>query len=75
MSDNVELLKRIYDRFNARDMDTVLAALHDDVIWANGMKGAMSAGAKEFAITGRGCGPWSIHTSSRLRLRKAQKRK
>jgi len=35
----VELLKRIYDRFNARDMDAVLAALHKDVIWANGMEG------------------------------------
>jgi SnoaL-like domain len=39
LSDNVELLKRIYDRFNARDMETVLAALHKDVIWANGMEG------------------------------------
>jgi ketosteroid isomerase-like protein len=37
--DNVELLKRIYDRFNARDMEAVLAALHEDVIWANGMEG------------------------------------
>jgi len=37
--DNVELLKRLYDRFNARDMETVLAALHEDVIWANGMEG------------------------------------
>ena len=39
MSDNVELLKQIYDRFNARDMEAVLAALHEDVIWANGMEG------------------------------------
>jgi len=39
LADNVELLKRIYDRFNARDMDAVLAALHEDVIWANGMEG------------------------------------
>jgi ketosteroid isomerase-like protein len=39
LSDNVELLKRIYDRFNARDMETVLAALHEDVNWANGMDG------------------------------------
>ena len=39
MPDNVELLKRIYDRFNARDMEPVLAALHEDVIWANGMEG------------------------------------
>jgi limonene-1,2-epoxide hydrolase len=39
LPDNIELLKRIYDRFNARDMETVLAALHEDVIWANGMEG------------------------------------
>ena len=39
MSENVELLKRIYDCFNSRDMETVLAALHEDVIWANGMEG------------------------------------
>jgi len=39
MSDQVELLKRVYDRFNARDMESCLAAMHDDVIWANGMEG------------------------------------
>src|ERR1700720_3013765 len=39
MSDEVELLKRVYDRFNARDMETVLAAMQEDVIWANGMEG------------------------------------
>jgi ketosteroid isomerase-like protein len=39
LSDNVELLKRIYACFNARDMEAVLAALHEDVIWANGMDG------------------------------------
>jgi hypothetical protein len=39
MPDEVELLKRVYDRFNARDMETVLAAMHQDVTWANGMEG------------------------------------
>ena len=39
MSDEVDLLKRVYDRFNARDMETVLTAIHEDVIWANGMEG------------------------------------
>jgi ketosteroid isomerase-like protein len=39
MDADVELLKRIYDRFNARDIDGVLAALADDVAWANGMDG------------------------------------
>ena len=35
----MELLKRMYERFNARDMEAVLAVLHEDVIWANGMEG------------------------------------
>jgi limonene-1,2-epoxide hydrolase len=39
MSGEVELLKRVYERFNARDMETVLAAMHEDVMWANGMEG------------------------------------
>ncbi|HEV2617959.1 MAG TPA: nuclear transport factor 2 family protein [Candidatus Acidoferrales bacterium] len=39
MSDEVELLKRVYDEFNARAMDSVLAAMHEDVTWANGMEG------------------------------------
>ncbi len=39
MAGEVELLKRIYARFNARDMETVLAAMHNDVAWANGMEG------------------------------------
>jgi ketosteroid isomerase-like protein len=39
MDDDVKVLERIYDRFNARDIDGVLAALTDDVAWANGMDG------------------------------------
>ncbi|HEU4935343.1 MAG TPA: nuclear transport factor 2 family protein [Vicinamibacterales bacterium] len=39
MLDEVELLKRLYDRFNARDMETLLSAMQEDVIWANGMEG------------------------------------
>ena len=34
-----ELLTHLYDRFNARDMDAVLAKLHPKVMWANGMEG------------------------------------
>jgi hypothetical protein len=34
-----ELLDRVYDRFNARDIEAVLAAMHPDVLWANGMEG------------------------------------
>lgn len=39
MSHKVDLLKHLYDRFNARDMEAVLAVMHEDVIWANGMEG------------------------------------
>ncbi len=39
MSHELDLLKHVYDRFNARDMETVLAAMHEDVTWANGMEG------------------------------------
>ena len=39
MDDDVKLLERLYDRFNARDIDSVLTALADDVAWANGMDG------------------------------------
>ena len=37
--DDVKVLERIYDRFNARDIDGVLTVLTDDVAWANGMDG------------------------------------
>ncbi len=39
MQSDTELLERLYDRFNARDMEAVLAAMHKDVMWANGMDG------------------------------------
>ena len=39
MPDEVDLLKLLYDRLNARDMEAVLACMHEDVIWANGMEG------------------------------------
>jgi ketosteroid isomerase-like protein len=39
MDSNIEILKRIYDRFNKRDIDGVLVALAHDVTWANGMDG------------------------------------
>jgi ketosteroid isomerase-like protein len=44
MQGETEFLKYIYDRFNARDMEAVLAALHEDVLWANGMEGGHEHG-------------------------------
>ena len=39
MDDDVKILERIYDCFNARDIDGVLTALTEDVAWANAMDG------------------------------------
>src|SRR5689334_21308735 len=47
MSAEIELLRRVYDRFNARDMETVLAAMHKDVMWANGVEGGHVHGRDE----------------------------
>ncbi len=39
MDSDIEVLKRIYDLFNRRDIDGVLALLAHDVAWADGMDG------------------------------------
>ncbi len=39
MANNEQFLKHIYERFNARDMEAVLVALDEAVMWANGMEG------------------------------------
>jgi ketosteroid isomerase-like protein len=39
MPGDTELLKHLYDRFNARDMEAALATMHRDVVWANGLEG------------------------------------
>ena len=51
MDDDVKILERLYERFNARDIDGVLASLADDVAWANGMDGGHvqgHAGVREY---------------------------
>ena len=47
MSDEVELLKKVYGLFNGREMESVLAAMHPDVVWANGMEGGHVHGRDE----------------------------
>ncbi len=44
MSQVTDVLARMYERFNARDIGGVLAALADDVAWANGMDGGHEHG-------------------------------
>lgn len=39
MAGEERLLREVYARFNAREMEAVLAAMHEDVLWANGMEG------------------------------------
>jgi ketosteroid isomerase-like protein len=39
MSTDHDLLTNIYQAFNARDIETALAAMHPDVDWPNGMEG------------------------------------
>ena len=36
--DQVAVLRRMYDRFNAQDADGVLSELTEDVLWANAME-------------------------------------
>ena len=39
-----ELVRSMYEAFNARDVDTCLAAMTPDVDWANGWKGGRVVG-------------------------------
>ncbi len=39
MDGDIERLRRLYHRFNARDIDGVLMDVTEDVVWANGMAG------------------------------------
>ena len=47
MPDDVELLRRVYALFNGRDIENVLAAMHPEVVWANGMEGGHVHGRDE----------------------------
>jgi ketosteroid isomerase-like protein len=58
MPDEVELLRRLYDRFNARDMETLLSAMQEDVVWANGMEGGNVLGREE--VRGYWTRQWAI---------------
>ena len=58
MDSDVEVLEGMYRRFNARDMDGVLAALTDDVAWANGMDGGHLHGRE--AVRAYWARQWSI---------------
>jgi hypothetical protein len=44
LSAELELLRRMYAHFNARDLERTVAAMHEDVVWANGMDGGYEQG-------------------------------
>jgi hypothetical protein len=44
MSKFHDLLRNIYSAFNARDIDAVLAVMHEDVDWPNGWEGGRVCG-------------------------------
>jgi hypothetical protein len=44
MDRDITTLQDMYEGFNARDIDRVLAAFTDDVAWANGMEGGHEHG-------------------------------
>ena len=66
-----QVIKRIYDRFNARDIDGVLTELADDVVWANGMDGGHVYGreavrdywTRQWAVISPHVEPVAIHTT------------
>jgi ketosteroid isomerase-like protein len=41
---NADLLRRVYAAFNRREIETVLAVMHADVDWPNGMEGGRVRG-------------------------------
>lgn len=58
MDPDIETLKRLYERFNARDIDGVLVALAHDVAWANAMEGGHEHG--HAAVRAYWTRQWSI---------------
>jgi hypothetical protein len=44
MEKNEALIRRLYQDFNMRDIDAVLAMLTEDVMWANAMDGGYARG-------------------------------
>lgn len=68
---HTQRIKRIYDRFNARDIDGVLIELANDVVWANGMEGGYVYGreavrnywTRQWAIVSPHVEPVAIQTT------------
>lgn len=44
MNSKEDFFRGLYETFNRRDIETTLAAMADDVVWANGMEGGFVYG-------------------------------
>lgn len=44
ISAEIELLRKVYEAFNRREIETVLEKMHPDVDWPNGMEGGREHG-------------------------------
>jgi ketosteroid isomerase-like protein len=44
VAEHDDLLRRAYEAFNARDIDSALVLMHPDVDWPNGMEGGRVLG-------------------------------
>ncbi len=44
MSDNRQFLQNLYDAFNRREIETIIAKMHPNVKWANGLEGGFVYG-------------------------------
>lgn len=70
MADDIATISAMYDQFNARDIDGVLAALSYDVAWANAMDGGYVHGhegvreywTRQWAIVSPHVAPLSFDT-------------
>jgi hypothetical protein len=76
MSDERELLLGAYRDFNARRLEAVLARMHPDVVWPNGMDGGFVYGhegvraywTRQWAILDPNVDPEEITTDARGRF-------
>ncbi len=44
MSQQQEFLRKLYDAFNRREIETIISAMHPNVKWANGFEGGFVEG-------------------------------
>jgi hypothetical protein len=51
MSADHELLAHTYAAFNGRDIDAVLAVMHPEVDWPNGMEGGRPTDSRAHTLT------------------------